>query len=474
MRKFNIILAVCKTDDKKTFGSVNYGIGKDSSLPWNDREELKLFKETTINTPETKRTLIMGRYTVESLPKLKDRKIICVSSFGPDVRTDKNDVTVVTTFEDAINICTDNEEIYVAGGGMLYQEAFKHVNLINELHLSIMDKEYECDTFVELDLSQWAVKYEKRYTNFIKKICVYRPEENQYLTLLHKISNLPPRKSRNALNNSCFFNTMSFDLRNGFPLITTKKVFFRGIVEELLFFLRGDTDTNILEEKGINIWKKNTEREFLDKIGKRERKNGMMGPMYGYQFRYFGQEYDEDTGKPKNDVPKGYDQLLYVIKTIMKDPMSRRIIMTSYNPQQAEEGVLFPCHSLPIQFYVSIEEDKKYLDMSCNNRSQDMFLGVPFNIASSALLLCIVAKVCGLEPRNLHMVLGDTHIYVDHLEACKLQLTRQPYTFPTVTVNTHKVDDAETAIKNIESLTFDDFILSKYNSHDGIKVEMIA
>jgi dihydrofolate reductase/thymidylate synthase len=275
------------------------------------------------------------------------------------------------------------------------------------------------------------------------------------------LNNSVERKSRNSVVKSTFFKNMTFDIRNGFPLLTTKKMFFRGIVEELLFFIRGQTDSNILESKGVNIWKGNTSREFLDSLNLRGRKEGIMGPLYGYQWRYFNSKYDETTGKP---LEKGIDQFQNVIDCIKNNPESRRILMTDFNPEQANEGVLYPCHSIILQFYV----DGDMLDMSCYYRSQDLFLGVPFNIASSALLLCIVSKICNKTPRYLHICMGDVHIYEHHYEQVKIQCDRQAYVFPTLKIkNISSIEEAE-------NLTYKDFILENYRSHPIIKAEMIA
>jgi thymidylate synthase len=192
------------------------------------------------------------------------------------------------------------------------------------------------------------------------------------------------------------------------------------------------------------------------------RKEGIMGPLYGFQHRFFGALYDEETGKP---IGSSIDQLQYVLDLIKNDPSSRRIIMTNYNPSQASQGVLFPCHSIIIQFYVQ----NNHLDMFCYNRSQDLFLGTPFNIASSALFLTLIAKASGLIPRHLHMSLGDIHIYKPHYDKVQEQLTRHPYTFPTLLVDL-KTD----SIKELENLSQDNFYLVDYNFYPSIKAEMIA
>jgi thymidylate synthase len=230
-------------------------------------------------------------------------------------------------------------------------------------------------------------------------------------------------------------------------------MFFRGIVEELLFFLRGETDSKILEAKNINIWRGNTSREFLDKHGFTHREEGDMGPMYGYQWRRFN-----------GDSEKG-DQLREVIHLLRHEKESRRILMTDYNPLQAKQGVLFPCHSIIIQFYV----EGGYLDMFVYNRSSDTFLGLPFNIASSALLLEIIAKTVGLQARHLHMTLGDVHLYKNHLDVALSQLELIPCVLSRLTIKA-RLD----CVEHIDNLRYEHFYLDGYVSHPSIKAEMVA
>lgn len=298
--------------------------------------------------------------------------------------------------------------------------------------------------------------------------------ETGYLALVENILKTGQiRPTRNSTVLSVFSpDKLSFDLRDGFPLLTTKKMFFRGIVEELLFFLRGETDSKILEKKGVNIWRDNTTREFLDKIGFTDRPEGDMGPMYGYQWRFFGSEYhsqkppqqSEQNPSQNPNWNSGIDQLQYVIDLIKSDPTSRRILMTAYNPNQAKEGVLYPCHSIVIQFYV----DGNYLDLHCYNRSQDIGLGVPFNIASTALLLAVVAKITDKIPRFMHITMGDAHIYSEHVPFLTEQLTRKPYQLPNMTINRDIL-----SIEDINTLKYEDFSLTDYKSHSAIFMPMI-
>jgi dihydrofolate reductase/thymidylate synthase len=436
---FDIIVACCK----------NGGIGFNGFLPWKIPEEMKIFKEKIKDS-----ILIVGRKTFEKIPKLNNEVII----------VSKNNMSFEKALEKARYESKEIKKIFVIGGGEIYKEAFKHP-LLDKIHISILESEFICDTFINFKKEDWVMLSSEKYNTVTPQAFTHyvfeRSEESEYLSLLKKVYEKELRNSRNSLVKSCFFNTLQFDLTKGFPLLTTKKMFFKGIVEELLFFLRGDTDTSILEKKGINIWKGNTDRKFLDSIGKTERKEGVMGPMYGYQWRFFGTEYNEETTRPKG---VGIDQLEYVIDLIKNDPCSRRIIMTDFNPLQASEGVLYPCHSLIVQFYV----EDGFLDMSCYNRSQDLFHGVPFNIASSALLLSIIANITDLKPRFFNMVLGDTHIYKDHFSQVETQLKREMFKFPKLNI-CKKIN-----LETIPFLCLEDFSLINYVSGDLIKASMVA
>lgn len=427
----------------------NYGIGNDNKLPWNIPEELKIFKNKTINN-----VVIFGSKTSKYVPKLENRIIYSLSRNNPDI-----------TIERIHNFHKNKpEKIFVAGGSKIYKRAFDS-GLVSKIHISIIEGTFTCDTFFDKKwLNNFVIVEKTSHEGFTHYVMEYREKgEQQYLDILQKVLQSPiERNTRNAVVYSGFCEHLSFDLRKGFPLLTTKRMFWRGVVEELLFFLRGETDSKVLEKKNINIWKGNTSREFLDSLGKVEREEGLLGPMYGYQFRNYGSKYCEKTGSP---LDKGIDQLEEVIVLIKNDPTSRRILMTSYNAEQAKEGCLYPCHSLTIQFYV----DGEYLDMFCYNRSSDLFLGLPFNIASSALLLEIIAKATGYKARYFNLTLGDVHIYKSHIEPVKKQLTRLPYSFPDLTI-----EKEINSLKDIENLEFKDFNIVNYRAYNTIKAEMVA
>jgi thymidylate synthase len=257
----------------------------------------------------------------------------------------------------------------------------------------------------------------------------------QYLDLLdHVIKNGAEKKDRTGTGTiSVFGYQMRFNLEEGFPLLTTKKLHLRSIIHELLWFISGSTNIKYLNDNGVNIW-----NDWADK-------DGNLGPVYGYQWRSW----------PAADG-KNIDQLSEVIKNIKKSPDSRRLIVSAWNVGEIEKMALPPCH-LMFQFYVAGGR------LSCQlyQRSCDIFIGVPFNIASYALLTLMVAQVTGLRPGDFVHTLGDAHIYLNHIEQVKLQLTREPYPLPKMVINT-TVDD-------ILKFRYEDFTLSDYIAHPHIK-----
>ena len=258
---------------------------------------------------------------------------------------------------------------------------------------------------------------------------------NQYETLLrHVFENGVSKSDRTGTGTKSVFGyQMRFDLSQGFPLITTKKLHIKSIIYELLWFLKGETNIKYLKEHGVSIWD-----EWANE-------NGELGPVYGKQWRSW-------TGAEEKTI----DQISDVINQIKKNPDSRRLIVSAWNVAELSKMALMPCHVL-FQFYVA--EGK----LSCQlyQRSADVFLGVPFNIASYALLTMMVAQVCDLEPGEFIHTFGDVHIYNNHIEQVKLQLSRTPYSLPTMKLNS--------AVKNIFDFKFEDFTLENYQFHPAIK-----
>lgn len=313
--------------------------------------------------------------------------------------------------------------------------------------------------------------------------------EDSYLNLLRNLMTTQPTPCRNGFVRKAHGIHLDFNLSR-FPLLTTKFLPSRIIIEELLFFLRGDTDTTKLEERGVNIWKANTNRQFLNMMNL-PYEEGEMGPMYGYQWRNYGAPYgkkgvktenekkkeeEEKEEKEESDVEgeegmgekKGIDQLDILIKNIIKDPYSRRNLMTTLNLAQVDQGVLWPCHGISVQF--CIENNKMICVMT--QRSADAFLGLPFNIASYAALTHIVCKLVQNAggptyiPGRLTITMGDVHIYQEHEPMVLEQISKVPFPFPVMKL--------ETDTKYVEEIKFEDFVLSEYACYPRIKAPMIA
>ena len=261
------------------------------------------------------------------------------------------------------------------------------------------------------------------------------PAMRQYLELMRHVAERGHRKNDRTGTGtlSVFGWQMRFDLAEGFPLLTTKKLHTRSIIHELLWFLRGDTNIKYLKDNGVSIWD-----EWADE-------NGELGPVYGKQWRSW-------------EAPDGrsIDQIAQLIEALKKNPDSRRHIVSAWNPSEVDRMALPPCHAL-FQFYVAGGK------LSCQlyQRSADIFLGVPFNIASYALLTMMVAQVCGYEPGDFVWTGGDCHLYLNHLEQAELQLSREPRPLPTMRINPE--------VKDLFAFTIDDFVLEGYDPHPHIK-----
>ena len=276
----------------------------------------------------------------------------------------------------------------------------------------------------------------------------------QYLDLLDRVlTEGKVRQDRTGTGTvGVFGHQMRFDLAEGFPLLTTKKLHLRSIIHELLWFLSGDTHVQPLQEAGVRIWNEWATAEKTAEFG---REAGDLGPVYGHQWRNFGASKSLD-GSYRND---GVDQIKRVMELIRTNPNSRRMIVTGWNPKESDQVALPPCHTL-FQFYV---QDGK-LSAQLYQRSGDIFLGVPFNIASYALLTMMMAQCANLEPGDFVHTLGDAHLYSNHVEQARLQLTRMPRTRPKMTLNP--------AVKDIFSFQFSDFTLSEYKPYPHIRAKV--
>ncbi|CAG9323621.1 unnamed protein product [Blepharisma stoltei] len=473
-RNFVLVVAACK----------NLGIGYEGTIPWKIPEDLKHFKSLTLTGPQTN-TVIMGRKTWESIPSkyrpLPSRKNIIVSKTLPPTEG----VEIYPTLTEAISASTGL--CFIIGGTQIFQECLSPplVSHCSQIYLTRISNDFKCDVFLPATsktlfqeplfegFSITSISKTKCYSNITYDFCTlcnnslppqpqfinYPPhEEYQYLDLIKEIiSNGNRRDDRTHIGTiSLFGKMMRFDLSESFPLLTTKLVFWKGVVEELLWFIKGSTNAKELSEKGVKIWDGNGSRPFLDSLGFNDREEGDLGPVYGFQWRHFGAEYKDMHADYSG---QGFDQIAEVINLIKTDPNSRRIILSAWNPIAQPLMALPPCHVLS-QFYVNNGK----LSCMLYQRSGDVGLGIPFNIASYSLLTCLIAQVCGLERGEFVHVVGDTHVYSTHVDPLETQLKRNPYPFPQLKLNGN--------VKEIDQFSSEDIELIGYYKHGRIQMEM--
>ena len=300
----------------------------------------------------------------------------------------------------------------------------------------------------------------KRSLEKLKERNGEKHDENQYISLIEDIlhhGTMVEGRNGNAL--TTFGSAMHFSLENNIiPVLTTKKVAIKTCIKELLWFISGETNNKVLKNQNVHIWDGNGSRDFLDSRGLTNLEEDDLGPVYGHQWRHFNAPY---TDCEADYTDKGVDQLSYIINCL-KDPKerySRRLVMSAWNPCQLEEMALPPCHVLA-QFNVINDE----LSCSLYQRSGDVGLGVPFNIASYSILTHIIAKHCNLKAKEFVYYLGNTHIYDDHIDELKIQLERKPYKFPTINISK--------TYNTIDEYTISDINIVNYEYHPPIKMEM--
>lgn len=487
-----------------------WGIAKNGNIPWLIKEDLNFFQDVTKANYDNdkKNIIIMGKNTWKSLNEnvraLNNRVNIIISSTMTNDELDTDNKTgeeayLCKNIDLAIDLCYNishgYNRIFICGGSQIYKEMLQR-NLLDNIYLTKIDHDYNCDIFFphndlltifdinELHFKQldetFVVKDKANdinvKVNFTK--IVLKPnnkkninlEEHQYLNMLKTIlSNGQYVNTRNGNTWSTFGQRLEFDLELGFPLLTTKKIFFRGIFEELLFFLKGDTNAKHLVDKGINIWTPNTTREFLDSVNLTSYEEYDMGPMYGFQWLHFNAEY---KGMNYDYTNLGVNQIKYCVDLIKKDPHSRRIMMTTYNPEQAKEGCLYPCHGTMINWYV---DSNNRLSCMMTQRSADSICGIPFNIGSYALLVHMFCEIINndveyagpiLTVGKLIISLADTHIYEDHYEQTIRFILREPYAFPQLKF-TRKVCE-------LTDFKFEDVELVDYVCYPNVPTKMVA
>lgn len=448
--------------------SSNKVIGSNNKLPWKKiSADMEHFKNTTNG-----KTVIMGHNTYISLGKpLINRRNIVISK-TPIIASG---IECSLNIENAIEKISDNDECFLIGGQNMYMEFFNR-KLCNRILLTVTSQEYTGNkTFPEIphyfknisrDIQSTS---NNEYLVFEEYIATkYDHPEYQYLDLLKKLLVSQKRTTRNGITRSIFSpESLMFNLSNGFPLITTKKMAWKSIIHELLFFISGKTDTKILEKKGVTIWKNNSSKNFLDSRNLNY-EIGDIGPMYGFNWRHFGAEYFGCNNK----YSSGYDQLLNVINEIVFNPTSRRIIMTTFNPSNVEQSVLMPCHGIVTQFFVR----DNYLDCHMYQRSADVFLGLPFNIASYALLVELICNCVNTLKNNtnlsagiLKITLGDCHLYEEHELSAFEQIKNVPMKWEKLII------DGQLTLTELESSNcVINKIKLKYQCHQKISGKFVV
>lgn len=470
------------------FTAKNMGIGKAGTIPWHIPDDLARFSKITSN-----KIVVMGRKTWESLPSknrpLPNRLNIVITS--KSLSFDAQEGVIVKSIEDidaflsevseVSEVSNNNEtnpdvnpedsEVYIIGGSRVYEH---FMGKAQRIYATVIENDISCDVFFPIkgfqdyvietvsslqqhnDIKYRYIEYSLRPTESLTRV----HDEISYLKLMNDIilKGIQRDDRTGTGTYSIFGPQLSFDISKAIPLLTTKQVGFKTILKELLFFLRGDTNSHELEDQGVYIWKANTTRDFLDKRGLKDYHEGLMGPMYGSNWRHFGGTYDTKTGI----CDGGYDQLTNLVDSIKHDPYSRRHMITTFDPSTVDQCVLAPCHGIVAQFYV----EEKGLSCKVYCRSSDMFLGLPFNIASYAILTYIIANKCDLAPKTLIMSLGDAHVYLNHVTQALEQISRDPLPFPVLQV------DAGVKDKPFESIEVEDFTLQGYIHHAAIKAPM--
>lgn len=461
-KAFNIIAAHAK----------NRGIGLNGKLPWSYlKKDMERFIKITRNTKDVKKqnAVIMGRRTWDSMERnpLKDRLNVILSKnlvyTGENIQTYK-------TLDDALEGLRNNdiiENTYIIGGSRLYEEALKHPKA-NKLYLTEIDNKYDCDVFFpeipkHIKLIEKDVVAENLIFKTYQNKADLHSDEYNYLNCLDDVLyNGEYINDRTGVGTLSLFNkTMEFDIKtyvsgNKFsyrvPAMTTKNLYVKGVILELLWFLQGRTDSKWLEEQGVNIWKGHTSREFLDSRGLHDYPEGELGPGYGKQWIRWGD--------------RNINQIKYVINTLREDPTSRRALINAWNVSDLNKMALVPCHVM-YMFKITDHNNSKKLNCSMIMRSNDLFLGAPFNILSTSILTVLISKALGVSPGKIAVTINDAHIYSNHVDQVKEQLERVPLKFPVLRIN----KDIE-SWNDMASLEYGDFEISEYFHHSRIKADM--
>lgn len=495
---FNLIASITENG---TIGSYNT-----NDLIYDIPEDKRYFKHITTGTNPLgiPNVVIMGRKTWESIPPkfkpLSDRQNIIISR---TIKRNIEGVLIYNSINEFINFFIKSGmaygELFVIGGGQLFSSIMKdYYGWIKRIYLTEIYGNIDVGNVIEpiyfpqFDKHLFTVERETKLMTSSNEFVIFKVyrnicyigednapappfestnnDEMQYLKILKELMiEGDIRETRNSITRSKFGIKMEFSVKDGIiPIITTKKMAIKTVIKELLWFISGNTDNKELQKEGVHIWDGNSSREFLDSCGFHDREEGDLGPIYGFQWRYAGCQYVDchtdykNTNTNTNGCGCGIDQLKECIKSIIENPTSRRMIVCSWNVPDLKLMALPPCHVL-FQWYVSSSGG---LSLQLYQRSGDFFLGVPFNIMSYSLLIHMVAHITGTKPDKFIHIIGDAHLYENHIQAVEEQLKRIPNEFPKVIIN-RKVHD-------IDDFKLDDFDIDGYKCFDQIKADMIA
>jgi thymidylate synthase len=468
MNNCNLIAVVTK----------NFAMRYGNKIPWESSEYCSYFESLVKDG-----ILIMGRTTYESLPLLKKPFPGCLnvvlSNSYPMYKHIDNENIVFTNMYGVHNHLipeNPNKQIWIIGGNEVFSSL---INQCGNLYITMIDVLADNDVmkFVDIFANFELVNYsEKRWS--VGENCYYRTlkytrnfhspninHERQYLLLLRDIiENGNERDDRTGVGTiSVFGRQLRYDVSKYLPILTTKFVPLQVIIKELLWFLRGETDVSKLQNEGVHIWDGNSSREFLDSRGLTEYDVGDIGPGYGHQWRHFNAPYE---GCKKDYTGQGFDQIEYVVNELKTNPFSRRIFFSAWNPSVLDKMALPPCH-VSCQFYTEKGRDGlMYLSLQFYQRSQDTFLAANFNLVSYTILLYIICKKVNMYPKEVIHIMGDAHIYKNHIAQCEIQLKRNPLPQPILEIS----NDIKN--KDWKDISVNDFELIGYMYRPSIKAEM--
>lgn len=468
-----------------------FAIGKNGDLLVKLKDDFSFLKTLTSesldkNSKLDANVVIMGRNTYFSIPKeyrhLKNRINLVLT----------RDPYLLKSFSMPRNFCLKKEKTYfisyesfwkmyykktpnvfVLGGKDIYNYFMERcdklyiTHVVPKVKLPPQDKDIvtiNCPSnYFKLVSCSSTYQYNNGYYNILYyRKTKQQSEEGKYLDFMEKILNGVDRNDRTTIGTlSNFGNYLEFDVSNTIPLLTTKFISFKNIIEELLWFCRGDTDASILQNKGVRIWDHNTSREFLDSQNLHHYPEGILGPGYGFQWRFFGAEYNMN----KSLIKGGFDQIKYIEHLLQNDPFSRRIVLSAWNPPDFSKTALVPCHIL-LQFYVEEVNSQKYLSLLFYMRSNDVFLAINYNIVSYTVLLYIFCVKCNMLPKKIVYMSGDAHIYTNHIVQTRELLCKPMRPFPKLII------DNSVSNKDWKDLVFSDFNLVGYFPNKSISAKL--